>query len=93
VVSVDGNQFGMLGGQAHGLQGGDEVVLFRATTIKLPSGEEEFSSTRPVAVARCDGTGTRTSQCVVIKLSPDLKPQVGDFAVLSDFSATGVRVD
>lgn len=93
VVSVDGNQFGMLGGQAHGLQGGDEVVVFRATTIKLPSGEEEFSSTRPVAVARCDGTGTRTSQCVLIKLSPDLKPQVGDFAVLSDFSATGVRVD
>jgi len=93
VVSVDGNQFGMLGGQAHGFQGGDEVVVFRATTIKLPSGEEEFSSTRTVVVARCDGTGTRTSQCVVIKLSPDLKMQPGDFAVLSDFSATGVRVD
>lgn len=93
VVTLDGDQFGMLGGQVHGFQGGDEVVVFRATTIKLPSGDEEFSSTRPVAVARCDGTGTRTSQCVIIKLAPNLRPAVGDFAVLSDFSATGVRLD
>lgn len=93
VVSVDAGQFGMLGGQAHGFQGGDEVVMFRATTIKLASGDEEFSSTRPVAVARCDGTGTRTSQCTIIKLAPNMTPQTGDFAVLSDFSAVGTRVE
>jgi hypothetical protein len=92
VVSVDGNQFGMLGGQAHGFQGGDEVVVFRATTIKV-GGKDEFASTRPVAVAKCEGAGIRTGQCVLIKLSPDLKPQVDDYVVLSDFSATGVRVD
>jgi hypothetical protein len=93
VVSVDGNQFGMLGGQAHGFQGGDEVVVFRATMIRLPNGKQEFASTRPVAVAKCEGAGNSTSQCVLIKLSPDLKPEVNDMVVLSDFSATGVRID
>jgi hypothetical protein len=92
VVSIDGDQIGMLGGQAHGFQGKDEVVVFRATTIRLPTGKEEFSSTRPVAVARCDGAGTRTSQCVVIRRAPGMTIQVGDLTVLSDFSAGGTRV-
>jgi hypothetical protein len=93
LVAVDGDQLGMLGGQVHGFQGGDEVVVFRATTIRLPSGDEEFATTRPVAVARCEGVGTRSSQCTVVRLAPDLRPQAGDFAVLSDASATGVRLD
>ena len=91
VVSVDGNQFGMLGGGVHGFQGGDEVVAFRATTIKLPGGDEEFASTRAVAVARCDGTGVRSSQCSIIRKDAGLALQVGDYVVLSDFSATGQR--
>ena len=82
VVSVDGNQFGMLGGQAHGFQGGDEVVVFRATTIKLPGGKEEFASTRPVAVAKCEGAGVRTSQCVLIKLSPELMTVINYYVVM-----------
>jgi hypothetical protein len=93
VVSVDGEQIGMLGGQAHGFQGKDEVVVFRATTIRLPTGKEEFASTRPVAVARCDGAGTRTSQCVVIRRAPGMTIQNGDYTVLSDFSANNTRVE
>jgi len=93
VVSVDGDQIGMLGGQAHGFQGKDEVVVFRATTIRLPTGKEEFASTRPVAVARCDGAGTRTSQCVVIRRAPGMTIQNGDYTVLSDFSANNTRVE
>lgn len=94
VVSVEPDQIGMLGGQSHGFQGGDEVVVFRATMVRLPSGKEEFASTRPIAVARCDGAGTRTSQCVIIRRAPNMTPQAGDYAVLSDFSAnTQPRVD
>lgn len=102
IVSADGEQFGMLGGLVHGFQGKDEVVVFRATTIRLPvppgapQGErprEEFSSTRPIAVARCDGVGTRTSQCVLIRRAQNMSLQVGDYVVLSDYSARNTRLD
>ncbi len=90
VLAVDGNQVGIVGGSVHGLQGADELVIFRATTAKLAGGEV-FASTRPVAVVRCDGVGTESSQCTVFRRDPSMQPQTGDYAVLSDFSATGVR--
>ena len=92
VLGVDGNQVGMVGGSTHGFQGGDELVVFRATTTKLAGGEV-FATTRPVAVVRCDGVGTESSQCVVFRRDPAVQPQAGDYTVLSDFSATGVRAD
>lgn len=92
VLAVDGTQVGIVGGSVHGLQGNDELVVFRATTAKLPGGEV-FASTRPVAVVRCDGVGTESSQCTVFRRDPAYQPQVGDYAVLSDFSATGVRAE
>jgi hypothetical protein len=92
VLSADGDQIGIVGGSTHGLQGGDEMVVFRATTARLGS-TEVIASTRPVVVVKCDGVGTLTSQCTVIRRDPNLKPQAGDYAVLSDFSATGVRED
>jgi hypothetical protein len=92
VLAVDGNQIGMVGGSTHGLQGGDELVVFRATTAKL--GESTvFATTRAVAVVRCDGVGTETSQCTLIRRDPAFQPQKDDYLVLSDFSATGVRQD
>ena len=92
VLAADGNQLGLVGGSTHGLQGGDELVVFRATTAKVGT-TEVFATTRPVAVVRCDGVGTETSQCAVIRRDPAFKPQAGDYAVLSDFSATGVRAE
>jgi hypothetical protein len=52
-----------------------------------------FATMRPVAVVRCDGVGTETSQCTLVRRDPALNPQQGDYAVLTDFSATGVRSD
>ncbi len=92
VLAVDGDQLGLVGGSTHGLQGGDELVVFRATTARL--GETTvFATTRAVAVVRCDGVGTETSQCTMIRRDPAYQPQKDDYAVLSDFSATGVRQD
>jgi hypothetical protein len=92
VLAVDGEQMGLVGGSIHGLQGGDELVVFRATVAKV--GETQvFSTMRPVAVVRCDGVGTETSQCTLIRRDPALQPQPGDYAVLTDYAATGVRSD
>lgn len=94
VTTADAKEFGMLGGQAHGFQGGDEVVVLRTTTMRFPNGREEFSSTKAVAVGKCEGAQVSFSQCVIIKLSsPDAKVQQGDLVILSDFSATGTRTD
>lgn len=92
VLAVDGEQLGLIGGSVHGLQGGDELVVFRAQVVRVGT-SEVFATTRPVAVVRCDGVGTETSQCSVIRRDPALQPQKDDYAVLSDFSATGVRQD
>ena len=93
VLALDGAQLGLVGGSTHGLQGGDELVIFRATVAKVGT-TEVFSTTRPIAVVRCDGVGTETSQCAVFRRADaKVQPQAGDYAVLSDFSATGVRQD
>ncbi len=90
VLSVDGEQVGMVGGSTHGLQSDDEMVVFRATTARLGT-SEVFASMRPVAVVRCDGVGTEQSQCRVIRREPSMTPATGDYAILSDVSARGVR--
>lgn len=91
VLAADGNQVGLVGGSTHGLQGGDEMVVFRATTVRLGDGEV-FATTLPVVVVRCDGVGTETSQCTVIRKADALaKAQAGDYAILTDRSAKGTR--
>jgi len=91
VVAADDEQIGFIGGSTHGLQGGDELVVFRATTTRV--GETEvIAFAKPVAVVRCDGVGTLSSQCQLIRRDPKQgPPKEGDYAVLSDASATGVR--
>lgn len=90
VVSYEDNSVGILGGFAHGLQVDDELVVFRAETGRVGD-RTVFLKTRPVAVVRCDGAGTETSQCDVIRMDTKLVPQVGDYAVLSDFSVKRPR--
>ena len=91
VLAVDGEQVGLVGGSTQGLQRGDELVVFRATTAKV--GESEvFATTRPIAVVRCDGVGTESSQCTLVRRAPGGEAlRAGDFAILTDQSAKALR--
>ncbi len=91
VLAIDGEQVGLVGGSTHGLQRGDELVVFRATTTKVGD-SEVFATTRPIAVIRCDGVGTETSQCTTIRRAgTGEQVRAGDFAILTDQSAKGLR--
>ncbi|WP_077037177.1 hypothetical protein [Pelomonas sp. KK5] len=92
VVSADGDSLGLLGGIRQGFQGKDELVVFRVKTAPI-AGKEEIVSTVPVAVVRCDGVGSNTSQCEIIRRHATLKPELGDYAILSDVSMGNARMD
>lgn len=92
VVSIDADSVGLLGGIRQGFQGRDELVLFRVRTQPI-AGKEEIVSTVPLAVVRCDGVGSNTSQCELIRKHPSLKLEVGDYAILSDVSMGNARLD
>jgi hypothetical protein len=90
VTFVDAQSVGIVGGSRHGFQGGDTLILFHADMTQL--GERQvIAHTQPLAVVHCDGVGTETSQCDLTQIDPRFKPQIGDYAVLSDTSANGVR--
>lgn len=92
VLSVDGNDVAIIGGSVHGLQGGDELVLIRATTSRV--GETTvLVPTKAGGVVRCTGVGTETSLCTLIRRDASYQPQKDDFLVLSDLSAAAVRRD
>jgi hypothetical protein len=93
VVSVDGDTMGFFGGIKQGFQGKDELIVFRVRTTKLPDGREEIISSIPVAAVRCEGVGSNTSQCDVIRKHSQHRVEVGDYAILSDPSAAGVRME
>jgi len=95
VTFADAQSVGIVGGQKHGFQGGDSIVVFHADLTELGSGSERhkvIAHVQPLAVARCDGVGTETSQCDLTVVDPNHTIAVGDFAVLSDTSAGGLRV-
>jgi NAD(P)H-hydrate repair Nnr-like enzyme with NAD(P)H-hydrate epimerase domain len=91
VLAVEDDQINLLGGSTHGLQGGDELVIFRSVTTRVGD-VEVIASSRAVMVVRCEGVGTLTSQCQIIRKDPKHgPPKEGDYAVLSDVSSSGVR--
>jgi hypothetical protein len=92
VLAVDAEQIDIVGGSRHGFQGGDELVVFSATMTQL-GGRDVIQRTQAIAVVRCDGVGTETSQCDIIRRDPRYAPQVGNYVVLSDVSASSVRVE
>lgn len=92
VSSVDGDNISIIGGQRNGLQGGDEMVVFRANTVRIGK-DDALSNIRAVAALRCDGVGRETSQCDVIRKDKRYQVQVGDFVILTDHSATGTRIE
>ncbi len=90
VIGVDGNSVGLVGGIRHGFQTNDEMVIFRAKLVQI-DGQEVPSMTRAIAVVRCDGVGSLQSQCDVVRMRPGDAPKEGDFAILTDESASRTR--
>ncbi|BBO86014.1 hypothetical protein DSCO28_65800 [Desulfosarcina ovata subsp. sediminis] len=91
VTFVAGNSISMFGGIQHGFQGGDEIVVFRAHRKDMGDGYERLIGVQPIARARCDGVGSDLSQCTVLRIEPSQQPMDGDYAVLTDESARGMR--
>lgn len=89
LVRANANAITMFGGTRHGFQSGDTVIVFRSITTKL--GNTEVVSPEPVAVAKCEGVGTESSLCDLTRLAPGLVARDGDYAILSDASARGIR--
>lgn len=91
VIQVEEDQIVLLGGVVHGLQPGDELVVFRASSIRV--GETEvMGAAKALALLRCDAVGTQSSQCTVLRRdAKQAPPKDGDYAVLSDASAQQAR--
>jgi hypothetical protein len=90
VTFADEQTVSIIGGSRHGFQWGDTLVIFHVDMTQL--GERQvIAHTQPLAVAHCDGVGTESSQCDLTLVDTRFHIAVGDYAVLSDRSATGVR--
>jgi hypothetical protein len=90
VTFADQQTVSMIGGSRHGFQGGDTLIIFHVDMAQM--GERQvIAHTQPLAVAHCDGVGTESSQCDLTLVDTRFHVAVGDYAVLSDRSATGVR--
>jgi len=90
ILSIDGADIALTGGQAQGFQADDEFVVFRPKVVRL--GEREvFANTRPVAMIRCPSVSTDTSQCVVLAKVADFQMQEGDYAIITDASLRKTR--
>lgn len=92
VLSVEGNDVGIFGGSQQGLQTDDELVIFRPKLVKLGD-REVFASTKALALIRCSGVGTETSQCSIVNRagSAEFQPQEGDYAIITDASLRKTR--
>jgi hypothetical protein len=91
VTFADATTVGIVGGSRHGFQSGDVLIVFHADTAQLGQ-RTVIARTQPLAVIRCDGVGTETSQCDITQIDPSARAvAAGDFAVLSDTSAARVR--
>ena len=90
VVGTQGDGISIIGGQRNGLQRGDELVVFRAGLTKIGD-QQEFINMQPLVAVRCNGVGSATSQCDVVRRNPGFTVQVGDYVILTDHSADGGR--
>lgn len=90
VTVVDGNDMAVLGGQQHGFQDGDELIVFRSKLITVGD-SEKFGLTKPIALVRCTGVGTETSQCAIVRKLADFQPDANDFAIITDASLRKTR--
>jgi hypothetical protein len=91
VIDVDGDSVSVIGGLRNGLQGGDEMVGFSAQLVKIGK-TTEFGPVKASVALRCDGVGSATSQCDIIRRDPRYTLAVGDYVILTDHSATATRM-
>ena len=91
VAAVDGSAVGLFGGEQHGLQPGDHLIVFRPR-FSDDGKKRIMALATPVAVVRCDAVGTDSSQCALLRIAPGQKVNEDDYAVLSDES-TRLRLD
>jgi len=86
VIKADANTVTLLGGRKHGLQAGDEMVIFKVGEAKA-GGDAFRRGLTPLALVRCEGVGKEGSVCKVTKREIGVDaPQAGHYAVLSDAS-------
>lgn len=90
VETVDGCRISLGAGSLHGLQSGDELVVFRPNFSER-TGNRRLVGGQAVALLRCPGVNTQFSECRLVRLAPGMQPHMGDFAVLAPQSAIGVR--
>lgn len=90
VTFADDQTVSIIGGSRHGFQGGDSLIIFHIDMTQLGD-RRVIARTQPLAAAQCTGVGTETSQCDLTLVDPRYHIAVGDYAVLSDRSASGVR--
>jgi hypothetical protein len=86
VIGTAGDGLTIVGGTRNGLQRGDELVVFRAE-IKRFGKQVGFNNMQPMAALRCNGVGSVTSQCDIVRRNPGFQVREGDFVVLTDHSA------
>lgn len=91
VTVVTGRNLNMFGGIQHGFQGGDEIIVFRAHRRIMPDGQNRIVGVQPIACARCDGVGSDVSNCTLLQIEPGEQPVDGDYSVLTEKSARGIR--
>ena len=90
VVGTEGDGITIVGGQRNGLQRGDELVVFSASLTKIGD-QNEFINMRPLVAVRCNGVGSATSQCDVVRRNPKQTVKIGDYVILTDHSAGAAR--
>ncbi len=91
VTVVSGKSVNMFGGIQHGFQGGDEIVVFRAHRRVMSDGHERIVGVQPIASARCNGVGSDISHCILLQTEPGEQAVEGDYSVLTEKSAQGIR--
>lgn len=86
VTEVDGKDFAMDGGSAHGFEGNDQVVVFR-TKFRSNNGERIPGIMKGLVYAKCTSVTEKTSTCQITKSAEqNTQIQEGDYVVVSDES-------
>ncbi len=90
VVSAEECNLDLQGGSRHGFQPNDEMIIFRTQLVER--GETTvLTRTRAVALVRCASVGVSSSTCKVIKAVPGYRPEVNDYAGITDESLARTR--
>lgn len=88
--AVHGCSVDLFGGNANGLQTGDQVVVFRAEK-RMIGQTPILANMQAVALLECRSVGETVSQCTLSGSTSGFKPQQGDYAIVTDASMRKAR--